>query len=42
MMKDTQELWRETRTRITVAMELWWLNRRLDVIVWRSRLKAPH
>jgi len=40
MMKTIQAWWRMAGPRVQVAVGLWLLNRRLDVIEWRFRLEA--
>jgi hypothetical protein len=32
--------WQVVGTKIPLVMELWWLNRQLDVIAWRLRLNT--
>jgi len=40
MMKTVRAWWRVSQPRVHVAMGLWVLNRRLDLIEWRFRLEA--
>lgn len=40
MMKAVRTWWRVNGPRVHVAMGLWVLNRRLDLIEWRFRLEA--
>lgn len=40
MMRKVQAWWRIAGPQLHVAMGLWLLNRRLDVIEWRFRLEA--
>lgn len=40
MVKTVQAWWRVQGARIHMAMGLWLLNRRLDLIEWRFRLET--
>ena len=40
MIQAARGRWQEAGTQIYLVLVLWWLNRQLDLIMWRLRLNA--